>query len=57
VEERSIDLQHGPQGIVAIEFLHASEGIDLEDMPEATAIARALASFSQLLTAVIRAPV
>jgi hypothetical protein len=38
--------------IVAIELLHVRQGIDLEDMPDA----RALASFSELLASDVQTP-
>jgi uncharacterized protein YuzE len=41
-------------GVVGIEFLHASEGVDLEGMPDAGAIADVLRSFAALLASAVR---
>ena len=49
-------VEHDERGVVAIEFLHASQGIDLDGMPEADMIARALRSMSHMLATAIRQP-
>ena len=47
-------LEYDDLGPLAVEFLHASAGIDLSGIPEAEAVARALRSLSQLLAASVR---
>jgi hypothetical protein len=50
-------VEYDERGIVAIEFLHArEEGIDLDGMPEAEAIAKALESLGTLLSSRVRLP-
>jgi uncharacterized protein YuzE len=49
-------VEYDANGPVAIEFLHASEGIDLEGMPEAEAIAKALESLGGMLSSRVRLP-
>jgi uncharacterized protein YuzE len=50
-------VEYDERGIVAIEFLHAKEeGIDLEGMPEAEAIAKPLESLASLLSSRVRLP-
>jgi hypothetical protein len=43
---------YNEQRFVAIELLHVSQGIDLDDMPDA----RALESFSELLASDVQTP-
>jgi uncharacterized protein YuzE len=49
-------VEYDNDGPVAIEFLHASEGIDLDGMPEADAIAQALQRMSHMLATGVRQP-
>jgi uncharacterized protein YuzE len=57
-EERPGDrfVERDERGVVAVEFLHASEGIDLDGIPEAERIAQALRKMSHMLASGVRQP-